>query len=123
MTIRFAERPDSRSTTWTERTGTLEYFCTGTTDAEMVQQIALLNSPPMWGGLYRQDITITAQASDYFLVSVPYGPRPIGLGEMYLEFDSTGGTIHVTASRQTVGAYGAGAAVDDFKGMIGVHED
>lgn len=127
MAIRFEEKPRSRSSQFTTRTATLEYFATGTADHATVQLYAALYTPQMFGGLYRQDIIINSVSTTQWEITVPYGPAPL-IGSYRLGFDTTGGTVHVTASRQTVGAYGTRlngqpAAIDDHKGMIGVTQD
>lgn len=121
MAFRWIEKPTSRSQTIYPRTATLEFTATGTTDAQFVRTYALQATSVIYDGLYRQDIKIDAVASDHWSVTVPYSWK--NLVNYDLEFDTTGGTIHVMASRETTGAFGGGAAVGDYKGMIGVHGD
>jgi hypothetical protein len=47
-------------------------------------------------------------------------PRKRNVGSFQLSFDTTGGTVHITASKQTIAAYGTGATVNDHKQSIGV---
>lgn len=54
-------------------------------------------------------------------VTIPYGVPTTGTaGSVHLSFDTTGGTIHITASKQTIAAYGSGAAIADHQQAIGV---
>lgn len=127
MTFRFDEKPRSRSSTFRERSATLCYTASGTTDAAFVESYAVLNTAPMYNGLYRQDVIVDATASDMFDVTVPYGPAPL-MGNYRLSCDTTGGTIHVSASRSTVSAYGtrldgSAAETSDNQQMIGVNQD
>ena len=132
MSIRFAEKPKTRDMTFSTRTQTREYTCSGTIDASQVMSIAYSGTPAILADtfgppLFRQDIAVSCVNFDVWNVTVPYGPAPI-IGQFRLNFDTTGGTLHVTSSRQTIAAYGKrlngnNATVNDHKGMIGVTTD
>ena len=119
MTFRFFEQPRSRSQTFLPPSAELVYTASGTTDDAYVMSYALLATPAMYLGLWRQDIRLEPVASSLYTVVVPYGPNNVVMGEFRLAFDTTGGTIHILASRQTLSSYPAGAP--DYKGLIGVH--
>lgn len=121
MPFRFHEKPTSRSANAYPRSATLEYFASGTADASYVMAYAINATPLIYDGLYRQDVQISAVASDQWDITVPYSWQNRVTYD--LDFDTTGGTIHIQASRETVGAYGGAANVNDYKGMIGVHAD
>lgn len=57
------------------------------------------------GMLYRQDIKISQFAYDMWDIEVPYGPRVNENGEWTWDFDTTGGEVHITTSKQTVRSY------------------
>ena len=121
MPFRFLEKPTSRSETAYPRSASLEFTASGTVDTSFVMAYALNATPQIYNGLYRQDIQLTPVASDHFDITVPYSWQ--NRVNYDVDFDTTGGTIHIQASRETVGAYGGNANVNDYKGMIGVHGD
>lgn len=130
MAIQFEEMPNSRSIGGSPPTETRRYYCHGTSDQAEAYALAMLYTPPAianpLGTLYRQDIQMDAQASNYYTFSIPYGPRQtFEAGSYSLSFDTTGGTVHITNSKETRDSYGAGGNpfVPDYKGAIGVDGD
>lgn len=124
MAFRFFENPRSRTVTALPPSAELSYTATGTTDSMYVLSHATLATPVIYNGLWRQDIRVDPVASDHFTVTVPYGPFDVTPGEFRLSFDTTGGTIHILASRETKQKVKrGGGAAPDFKGLIGVHQD
>lgn len=125
MTFRFHERPVSRSTTHAQPSYTANYMASGTNDAAFVKSFALAATPAVvstvQGTLYRQDLQIESQGHELFYITVPYGPRKNETGQFRLTFDTTGGTVHITASKETVGKFPSDAA--NHKQLIGVHGD
>lgn len=130
MTFLFDEFPKSRSSTGNPPSETRRYYASGSADQNYVTAYAQAATPSIitttWGILYRQDIQVEAGGASYFTVAVPYAPRPkFDTGSYTLSFDTTGGTVHITNSKETRNRYGAGGNpfVPDFKGAIGVSGD
>jgi hypothetical protein len=98
----------------------------GTLEARAV---ARANTPAFYltdiGLLYRQDIRTRKTAYDEWTVEVPYGPRENASGKWTWDFDTTGGTVHITHSKQTVGAFAASGVtvIPDHKQAIDVQGD
>lgn len=75
------------------------------------------------GTLYRGDIRTTQTAYDKFDVDVSYSSRKQVVGEWDWEFDTTGGTVTLFNSIETVGSYAATGTAPDCKGAINVERD
>jgi len=73
------------------------------------------------GLLYRQDVDVQVQGHMLFFVEAKYGARKKENGSYRLSFDTTGGTIHITSSKQSIQRYPANAA--DHSGLINVTKD
>lgn len=86
------------------------------------------------GTLFRDDIQLRQTAYNQFEVAVPYGARSrqpsrgLEVGEWTWDFDTTGGSVHITYAKEEVGRYKVGAngdgplaaEVPDKLGLIGV---
>lgn len=125
--FRWGEVPGSGN--MTELTPSLEkvYFASGSTSESFVMNSARGNTPrqiatPM-GVLHRQDIRLNWTGADHCIVTVPYGA--FNREEIEINFDTAGGTVHITSSKSTVARYGVGGLNDapDMKGTIGVNGD
>lgn len=122
MAIFWHEGNPSRSSTENPRRITLNYRLGGSNDDAVVRAYALMATPTIHDGLYRQDIRCDNVGGDVWHISAPYGPRKQPeIGDARWSFSTTGGTAHITQSLLTVGKYPApGAAVEDFGQAIGV---
>jgi len=78
-----------------------------------------------YDGLVRQSLSIERIAEDVWEGTVRYGPRqPPQMGDSSYQFETGGGTQHITHSIQTVGRYAPpGKTAPDFQGAIGVTHD
>lgn len=126
MTFRFHERPTSRRQSVKDQTYQLNYVAAGNTDDIYVRSYALASTPAIvttpQGVLYRQDVQLDPQGRDIFYVTVPYGPKNQETGSFTWSFDTSGGTVHIKASKSTVNRYApAGQVAFDHKQLIGVH--
>lgn len=87
---------------------------------------ALAGTPSLvatiYGVLYRQDIQVTKTAFNQWDVEVPYAPRKNETGEWTWDFDTTGGTFHITQAKQEVARYPSGSAPHQY-GAIGIDGD
>ena len=127
MTLfRFTESRDSRRTTTTPPTYTASYTAAGTNDGAYVRAYALAATPAVVllidGIVYRQDVAVDPLGFELWKVTVPYGKNDNANGSYTLTFDTSGGTVHISASKQTIGKYPVGTA-PDYKQLIGVNAD
>jgi len=127
MTLfRFTESRDSRKTTTIPLTYVAAYTASGTNDGAYVRAYALAATPTVvslvGGTAYRQDVAVDPVGFEQWKIVVPYGPKQHETGEFTLTFDTSGGTVHISASKATIGKYPSGTA-PDFKQLIGVNAD
>jgi len=124
--FRFKERPGSGAAQGEKPTVTLLYTAAGSTDRLFVHGYAINATPAVvsspFGTLHRQDVKIAPTGYDTWSVDVPFAKKKNETGEYTLSFDTTGGTVHLTTSKETIGQYPIGAA-PDFKQSIGVKKD
>lgn len=125
MTFRFFQVPNSVETTADPATYTSKWKAVGDHRAGYVNSYALVATPAVvatiYGTLYRQDIRVTQTAFNHFDVVVPYGKRKNETGQWTWDFDTTGGTVHITHAKQEVGRYPNTAP--NQKGAIAVDRD
>lgn len=74
------------------------------------------------GILYRQDVNVRRAAYNQWMVEVPYAAQKKENGDWTWDFDTSGGTIHITQAKQEVRRYPASTAPDQ-KGAIAVDGD
>jgi hypothetical protein len=127
MTLfRFTESRDSRRTTTKPPTYTAAYSAAGSNDAAYVRAYAIAATPAVVnlidGTVYRQDVAVDPVGYELWRVTVPYAKNEVASGSYRITFDTTGGTIHITASKETINRYPAGTA-PDCKQLIGVNAD
>ena len=132
MSIVCTEKIDSRQLT-DGQSAELLYRITGTAD-EAAAIAALKDAAPLLlHGLRRQPVAVEPVHVDtsnpdrcIWTGTVNYAPferqEPPQTGESVFNFDTGGGTQHITQSLQTVARYPGGTA-PDFKGAIGVTHD
>jgi hypothetical protein len=133
MAITVTEKLDSRRLT-TGKNAMLELSLNVFgTDSENEAKIAATNATPgAWGSLsnppllFRQAIQLEVVGPNLWLATVRYdttGTQPLSAEDSF-EFDTSGGTQHVTQSIDTVGIYAApGFIAPDFQGAIGVTQN
>ena len=123
MTFSFKERPGSGRTT--KDSGELLYRASGSTSEAFVRNSALALTPTAIaipeGFLYRQDIEVHPRGHMLFFVDATYGKRKRENGTYTISFDTTGGSVHIKTSLETVDRYPSTAA--DHKGSINVRND
>jgi hypothetical protein len=108
----------------------LTYVVRGT-DSDAIARLELLTeSPTVHNNLKRDDAEVEELAPSMWLGVVRYvrsGSAPPVAGQSSFNFETRGGTQHITQSLSTVGSYVApdfpGGAAPDFKGAIGVTQD
>lgn len=123
--IRLTESRDSRATTSNPPSFIRRYTIAGTTSAAIAKQLATTGTAQveatLEGILYRNDVKISPVGYGVWKAEISYGPLKTELGSYRLSFDTSGGTIHLTSSRQTVASYGT--SPPDHNQLIGVNGD
>lgn len=127
MTLfRFTESRDSRRTTKNPPTYTAAFTAAGSNDGAYVKAYAQAATAAVVltvdGILHRQDIAIDPVGYEIWKVTVPYAKNTQENGSYRLTFDTTGGTIHISASKETIGKYPS-ATAPDYKQLIAVNAD
>jgi hypothetical protein len=72
-----------------------------------------------FGLLYKQDLQLTRTAYNHWTVRIPYAPAKNATGEWTWDFDTTGGTVHLTQAKAEVSRYPVATAPNQ-QGAIGV---
>lgn len=128
MTLSLFERPGSRSMSADPPSLTTQWGLTGTTDHATALATIISGTPDTAtspaGLLYRQDVQMQPAGYNLWYATIPYGVRKNQLGSYRLAFDTTGGTIHIANSKETISKNAAtGVTAPDFKQLIGVRGD
>lgn len=126
MTITVKERWDSRAAQSGLRPTVELRFTVRGTDNDVDAHAELeAQAPLIYRGLVRQDTSIERIAEDAWLGIAVYSPiEPLEVGSVVLEFDTGGGSVHITQSLSTVASYALpGETAPDFKGAINATKD
>ena len=109
MTISFQERPGTRRSTSSPPTFELEYVCEGVFDSGSVKAMALSLTPPLVatteGILFRSNIDVREYSYCVYYVAVQYTKKQDEVGAYQFSFQTTGGSLHITHSRESVAKY------------------
>ena len=110
MAFRFFELPDHYPESGANPPSLMsKWKAIGTTDVNYVHSVARAGTPSImpsaYGMLYRQDIRVKQTNYNQFIVNVPYGLRKNEVGEWTWDFDTTGGTIHISNSKESIARY------------------
>jgi hypothetical protein len=126
MAFDFFRIPEHTDSTANPPTYTERWKATGTTSQAYVQSFAVSATAGVvatgYGILYRQDIRVSQSAYNQFDVEIPYAARKKEVGTWTWDYDTTGATIHITTSKETIASYPVGTA-PDHKQSIGVNGD
>ncbi len=125
MTIQFQEYPDSRSASATRdsQTRTLHYWLSGIHDDAAARAYINTNAPPLFDGYYRQGADLDPKGNGFWEVEVNYGSLPDKeTGSVSFTFDTTGGTAHITQSKDTMSRTAITGVAPDHNGAINVTE-
>jgi hypothetical protein len=116
MAVIFDQKPESGSWNLAKGEGVREYQLIGTAGEfpnDVAAGVFLRTAVPLfYSGAWLQDIQFKPQGNGLWYVTCPYGklPRyPGGGGSIRINFRTTGGTVHISASRSMVAKYGTGA--------------
>jgi len=125
--VTVTEKWESRQSTEGDNASVeLTYLIDGTSD-DLAAKTALRDGTPLvYDGLVRQSYSVERIGETQWEGTVRYGrrQREPETGESNLQFDTGGGTQHITHSLATVASYAVpGKQAPDFKGAIGVTAD
>lgn len=129
MPITVTEKFESRrSTAGDNPSAELVYTVRGTDDDLAARAAAEAASPGTYDGLLRQTVSVEPVGPELWEATARFSltqqSSPPQTGESVFNFDTGGGTQHITQSKQTVNRYGApGTTAPDFNGAIGVTGD
>ncbi|MBM4017416.1 MAG: hypothetical protein FJ288_03665 [Planctomycetes bacterium] len=130
MPITVTEKFDSRTVASGDSPSAEFLYVVQGTGSEQAALAALeAAAPAAYAGLVRQacDVKPVGDGSDYWEGTARYGlmsSRPKEVGESTYQFDTGGGTQHITQGREHVASYGEGGATPpDLGGAIGVTHD
>ena len=104
---------------------TLIYLARGTTSDLEAKAAVLATTPATYDGLVVKSYGVDRCGPEEWFGKVVYGLRaPPSEGDSVYQFETGGGTQHITQSLKTVGKYApAGDVAPDYKGAIGVTKD
>lgn len=128
MSLTIEEMPGRESTT-DPPTLKIKFAAEGEWNWSTVASQALLSIPTYAshpsGTLYRQNMTISEIGHALYHITVPYGQQEqAATGAYTLSFDTTGGTVRIFNSKETISKNAAsGESAPDYKGLIGVNGD
>jgi hypothetical protein len=119
-----AEKWDSREQTLGDDPSVELRFVIRGTDDDVAAHAQLLDAAPaLYGSLVRQTSHIERIAEDAWEGAVRYG-QGAATGDSTFQFDTGGGSQHITQGLGTVGAYAPpGQSPPNFRGGIGVTPD
>ena len=125
MAFRFFAVPDGITSTAEPPTLVARYKAVETSSQSFVHAYALGATPALastiYGTLHRQDIRVQKLTYNQYSVEIPYGRRRNQTGQWTWDFDTTGGTVHITNGKAER-RYPADTAPDQ-KAAIGVNGD
>lgn len=126
MPIAVHEKWESRESTVGESPSIDRVYIVRGTASDLAAKAALAAATPvLYDGLVRQSLHIERLSEDIWEGSVRYGQlQSPEIGDSVYQFETGGGTQHITQSLQTVGRYAPpGKIAPDFHGAIGVTHD
>ena len=124
--MRIITIPDGIKATAQEPSEVYRYKIVDVSNKNTAVAYAIASTPAIvatvHGILYRQDVQVDRLAWNQWMVEVPYGTRKNITGDFTWDFDTTGGTLHITQAKQEVARFPAADAPDQ-KGAIAVDQD
>lgn len=126
MAVTVIEKWDSREQAAGDQPSVdLRYLILGTSDDIEAHDELIAQTPAVYAGLVRQSTHLERLAEEAWEGSIRYGrTEPPQAGASSFNFDTGGGTQHITQSLETVGAWAApGLVPPNFHGAIGVGKD
>ncbi len=125
--MRIITLTDGIDLTMSPPSGVYRFKIVEETNENTVAAYARAATPAMqvtaFGVLYRDDLRIRRSAWNQWMVEVPYGTRKSELGEWTWDFDTTGGTVHITQAKEELRRYAASGSAPNQQGAIAVDGD
>ena len=131
MPVVVREKPDSRTGTETtdakDRQRGLQYTVTGTFNVGEAVRAVAADAPPFFDGMPLKGFTWDELGEGVWEFTASYDNRDSGSdsGSEAIEFDTSGGTAHITQAKEALFDYWNPALTDappNFRGAIGVTE-
>jgi len=126
MAIQWITPPNGIETSGNPPSATYTFKLIGTNDENIVNAYAMGATPAIaitiYGVLYKQDLQVQRTAYNHWTIRVPYGPAKNETGEWTWDFDTTGGTVHLTQAKEEVARYPSATAPNQL-GAIAVDGD
>lgn len=126
MTIRWITPPNGIETSANPPSESHTFKLIGSDDRNIVNSYAMGATPSFvitnYGLLYRQDLQCDRTHYNHWTVRVPYGPAKNETGEWTWDFDTTGGTVHLTQAKEEIARYPTATAPNQL-GAIAVDGD
>lgn len=131
MAIRWIERPAHVESTSDPPSQTRKYRLIGTISENTARANAMALSgaivtSTVYGTLYRGDIRLSQFDYNSWDVDIPYTAIKRAVGEWTFSFDTTGGTVHISNSKETIRKYrrsGTTGTIPTTGGAIDVQPD
>lgn len=124
--MRIIPLPDGIDQSGNPPTATYRYKIADVADKDTAHAYAIAATPAIvstqFGILHRDDVRIRKSAYNQWLAEVPYGLKKNATGEWTWDFDTTGGTVHITQAKEEVARYSNGTAPNQL-GAIAVDGD
>jgi len=126
MAIQWITPPNGIETAGNPASESHTFKLIGTDDKNLVNSYAMGATPAFvltnYGVLYKQDLQCTRTAYNQWTIKVPYAPAKNETGEWTWDFDTTGGTVHITQAKEEVARYPEPQAPDCL-GSIAIDGD
>jgi len=126
MAIQWITPPNGIETSGNPASETHTFKLIGDDNKNNVNAFAMGATPAFivsnYGVLFKQDIQCNRTAYNHWTVRVPYGLMKVETGEWSWDFDTTGGTVHLTQAKEEIARYPTATAPNQL-GAIAVDGD
>jgi len=109
MTVSYEEFYKGRDFDYIGQKIDVPFVLTGVFDELAAYNVALASSSAFRSGLWRNNIKASHEGNGCWRGTVSYGQFQRAVGKWNLNFDTTGGTLHITHSKAQRNKYGTGA--------------
>lgn len=126
MAIRWITPPNGIQTAANPPSESHSFTLIGTDNKDEVNAYAMGATPAFvisnYGILYRQDLQCDRTHYNHWKIQVPYAPAKNETGEWTWDFDTTGGTVHITQAKEEMRRYPT-ATAPNCLGSIAIDGD
>jgi hypothetical protein len=124
--MRIIELPDGKDMTGNPPSALRRLKVVDVADENTAIAYAIASTPSListpYGILFRDDVRSRRSAYNQWMIEVPYGTAKNATGEWTWDFDTTGGSVHITQAKEEIARYPVGTAPDQL-GAIAVDGD